>query len=307
VLAIATSVLLALYFLLPQAVFSFIFSKFVPLRTFVRSKIEELNEILLLLILTFFLVYGLIWWVPIFTSFPFGFDDSSALRRHDYQVVVDNLARNESVKASGREFWAPFGRCARRQGRLLTWYYLFIILEAAGFGYLSKNYGKYQQNSPRYRWIVDTFLLPNISEWYPLLTDFTFRDKPTRIKADILCDDTLFQGTVAKHFLDKDGKLSGIILTDPRRFDRRTYLLAKDAGQKPKPDDYWREIPSAKLYFFADRISNLNLNYDANQADKATLLDYVDKILKKGMSPKRINITVEMNEPPGKTASGQSQ
>jgi len=176
-------------------------------------------------------------------------------------------------------------------------------MEAFSFGYLSKSYGKFQQNSPRYRWIADTFLLPNISEWYPLLTDFTFSHKPTRIKADILCDDTLYQGTVAKHFLDKDGKLSGIILTDPLRFDRRAYLLAKDAGQKPKADDYWREIPSAKLYFFADRISNLNLSYDAIEADEAILLGYVGKVLKKGLSPKRISITVEIQPSPEKPGS----
>ena len=140
-------------------------------------------------------------------------------------------------------------------------------------------------------------------EWYPLLTDFALKDKPARIKADILSDDTLYQGTVAKHFLDKDGKLSGIILTEPRRFDRRAYLGDKDAGRSPKADDYWRDIPSAKLYFFAERISNLNLNYDATQADKDILNKYLNKLLKGVGSTKTITVEMQQTPKPGEPRS----
>lgn len=293
-LAIATSVLIALYFLFPQALFTFVFGKFVPLRTFVRSKIEELNEILLLLLFTFSLAYALVWWCPGLKSFPFGFNDNPSLRRQDYRLVINTIITEPKNEGGIEAAWKAFGRCSRRQGRLLTWYYIFIFAEAIVLGYVAKNYGRFQRVR-WYRWLADTFLLPNISEWYPLLTDFTFRQKPTRIKADILCDDTLYQGTLAKHFLDKEGALSGLILIDPKRFDRRAYLLAKEAGKSPKADDYWREIPSAKLYFFAGRISNLNLNYDADKADTAILVEYLNKLLKHGM-PSNKKVTVQLQE-----------
>ena len=101
---------------------------------------------------------------PVFRSFPFGLTDNASLRRQDYRVLIDEISDKANAKTTRDEVWTAFGRSARRQGRLLSWYYFFIVSEAIGFGYLAKNYGKYQQDSPKYRWIADTFLLPNISE-----------------------------------------------------------------------------------------------------------------------------------------------
>ncbi len=260
---------------------------------------EELNEILLLLFLIFFVVYALVWFVPPFTSFPFGFNDSTAQRRLDYKIVVDDIAGRPSDRSDRAAFWGAFGRCVRRQARLLSWYYALVLASACMLGHAAKSYGEYQEDHPRYRWVADTFLLPNISEWYPLLTNFTIKNKATKVQADILCDDTLYQGTVAKHFLNKDGSLSGIILTAPKRFDRQAYVAAKNAGTtggaKPKKEDFWREIPSARLYFFADRISNLNINYDAPEASKAKLEEYLRRILGQRF-PRPTTITVEFQQ-----------
>jgi len=237
VLAIASSILFVLYFLLPQLLFTFILGKFVPLRSLVRTKMEEVNDVLFFLFFIFFLVLFLVWFVPPFTHFPFGFDDSPSLRRLDYKILVDDLTGDATVRADRDCVWRAFGRCARRQGRVLSWYYFFIIAVAWGSGSTAKNYGKYQQNHPRYRWLADTFLIPNLSEWYPLLTNFTIKDKRTKVKVDILCDDTLYQGFVQEYFLGKEGGLSGIILTSPRRFDRQAYLAAKNAGENVKRDE----------------------------------------------------------------------
>lgn len=295
-IALASSVLFALYFLFPQAIFTFVFAKFVPLRTLVRSRLEELNDALVLLFLTFILAYLLVWHIPGFGSFPFGFQDSPELRTRDYGRVVSTLASDTQLSKNDPGFWDAFGRCCKRQGRLLTWYYFFLVAEALTFGFLARNYGRHKGRT--YRWIADTFLLPNISEWYPLLTAFTFPDENTKVMADLLCDDTLYRGTVAKHFLDKDGKLSGIILTEPKRFDRHGYLLAKDAGEKPNKEAYWRDIPSAKLHLFADHISNLNLNYEPPRADEGVLREYLQKILRQRL-PTRMKVTfgVQQHKP----------
>ena len=59
----------------------------------------------------------------------------------------------------------------------------------------------------------------------------------------------------------KDGELVGIILKKRRRFDRSSYLEAKAKDKNVGPKSFWRSIPSAKLYFFADKILNINLTY----------------------------------------------
>jgi hypothetical protein len=77
----------------------------------------------------------------------------------------------------------------------------------------------------------------------------------------------LYQGIVTQYFM-KDDQLIGIFLQDPRRFDRQGYLKDKETytqaiekRDKPKADDYWRSIPSQNLYFFVEKIINMNLSY----------------------------------------------
>ena len=54
----------------------------------------------------------------------------------------------------------------------------------------------------------------------------------------------------------------------PKRSDREQYLVAKasyletkDPSLKPKTENYWVKIPSNHMYFFADKIYNMNLTY----------------------------------------------
>jgi hypothetical protein len=154
-----------------------------------------------------------------------------------------------------------------------------------------------------YRLFADPLLLPNISEWYPLLTTFIFEDKGTAIRADILCGDILYSGTISEHFVDKDGALSGVILTNPSRYDRRQYLRDKDEGKTADKTSYWHAIPSAKLYLFAREISNLNLNYESAKPSTEVVAKYLYRFL-----PADMKIKVEigtgpkptkMSDPPG--------
>lgn len=84
------------------------------------------------------------------------------------------------------------------------------------------------------------------------------------MKADVLMvDNTLYSGEVADHFVNKDGDLSGLFLRDPRRFDRIRYLREKETwGTTRSTMKFWSSIPSAKLYLIAEKILNLNLNYE---------------------------------------------
>ena len=202
------------------------------------------------------------WYCPVCKAYPFYFSDSSELRTADYTIVASALYSESIFKEHEQEFWSALKRSSCRQARFLTWYYGFVLSLAFACGFGIKNYGRFRRSSG-FRWIADLYLLPHISQWYVLLTPFTFEDKRTAVKADILMtDNTLYRGTVAEHFIDKDGNLSGVFLGHPQRFDRRSYLREQDAWHTVRTAaQFWRPIPSAKLYLVADKIVNMNLNY----------------------------------------------
>jgi hypothetical protein len=177
----------------------------------------------------------------------------------------------------GEQFWQAATRCSRRQARLVSWYFLLIIGEALYLGILAKNYPKLK--NPFLLWASDSFLTPYISQWHPLLPK-----ADTIVQADILCvDDTLYQGEVNDYYL-RDGELSGLILKAPRRFDRPAYLKAKDEGKKPEAKAFWRQIPSKNLYFFADKILNINLTY-VTASEKITNPGAVNDFLAQQIPP----------------------
>ena len=128
----------------------------------------------------------------------------------------------------------------------------------------------------------DRLLSPYISQWHPLLTQDLLPG--TVVQADILCtNNTLYQGIVSQYFM-KEGELSGIILQKPRRFDRDPYLKAKNEGAKPEKKEYWISIPSQHLYFFVDKIVNMNLSYVTVAGTKASSAA-VEKFLAEEFSP----------------------
>jgi hypothetical protein len=263
VLALLFSALLTLYLIVPDAIFRFFFNRFVPLRTLVPTKVETIYRAAVLAIIPFVVAILLVWHVPLCNNWPFPVDDAhQQLRRADYKTVTSALYSEQEfnkVESSGL-FWPALTRSSRRQVRLLLWYYLTVVGEGILFGMLAARYGKYQR-SKIYSFVAESLLIPNISEWHLLLTPFVFPEKKAIVRADVLCTDgTLYDGEVKQYFLD-GRQLSGMILVEPRRYDRRRYLADCDKGLTPDKTKYWRDIPSAKLYLFADKILNINLNY----------------------------------------------
>jgi len=89
-------------------------------------------------------------------------------------------------------------------------------------------------------------------------------DPARQVQLDALLDgDRLYRGTVGSCFLEKDGGLSGIMITNALRFDRRRYLRDElTSAARVEPNNYWRVIPGTKLYLPASRIVNLNFRYE---------------------------------------------
>ncbi len=255
-LALTLSILLTVYLIIPEAIFRFVFGLFIPDKTFVLTRTEKAFRAALIALIPFSLALALSWYTPGPQNWPFPVVQRSVQsRRLDYKVVASALYSETEFSKLHQDFWPAFTRSARRQARLASWYFLLVVFEAYGAGKLASRYDKLRKNYAG-KWFSDSFLSPFISQWHPLLTL-----PGTEVRADILCtNDLLYQGRVSQYFL-KDGELSGIILHDPQRFNRDLYRKARQEGQNPKKEDYWTVIPSQNLYFFADKIFNMNLSY----------------------------------------------
>ena len=258
-LTLAFSVLITIYLVIPEAVFRYVFGTFVPTRSFVLTRVETVYRAVLVAIIPLLLASLLVWFVPGPNVWPFPVTgNTDQLRRSDYKIVAAAFYSDAEFTKTQLEFWPAFTRSARRQARVVVWYYLVLALTAWGAGKLATKYGIYKENI-LYKSLADRFLFKYISQWYPLLTPYLLPN--TIVQADILCtNETLYQGRVTNHFLS-EGELSGIILQDPRRFNRKSYLEEKAKGAKPNKEEYWVSIPSELMYFFADKIVNLNLSY----------------------------------------------
>jgi hypothetical protein len=259
VVALVFSVFLTVYLIIPEAIFRVIFGWFLPTKEFVLTRTDTAYRAVLVSLFPFVIALGLCWCVPGPRNCPFPVNQNTVqLRRSDYKVVAAALYSEAEYSKSPVEFWHAFTRCSRRQARLVSWYFPLVALEGLLSGLLAVNFSKFKGNR-YYTWLADKFLFIYISKWHPLLTPYL--DPDTQVQADILCtNDTLYQGYVSQYFL-KDGQLSGIILSAPKRFNRQPYLEAKNAGTKPNKSDYWVPIPSKSLIFLADKIFNMNVTY----------------------------------------------
>ena len=263
---------------------------FVPLRVFQERKTEDLTRAVVTLALVFLAALLAVWYIPGVNGHPFGFADTIQLRSSDYQSVLSGLYSESVFKDAGAKFWEALSRSLYRQIRFACWYYLLVVLWAVISGWLSKNYYRFRRNV-WYSNFADLYLLPHISQWYALLTPFIL-GPDTEVKADVLMtDDTLYRGDVAEHFLDKEGNLSGLILTKPTRFDRRKYLRDLDTWGTTRPKaSYWHAIPSAKLYLVADKIVNFNLNYLSPTA----IADEVERYVAREFKGRAISVSVSV-------------
>jgi hypothetical protein len=297
-IALVFSALFTIYLLVPEAVFRLVFGFFIPSRSFVLTRTEKAYRAVIITVLPFLIAWGLTWYMPGPRSFPFPIHENSVQqRRADYKEVSAAFYSDAEFTRQGKEFWHALTRCSRRQARLVSWYILLVGLEALFIGLLAANYPRLKNKA--LKWISNSFLSAYISQWHPLLP----LDGPI-VQVDILCaDHTLYQGELSDYFL-KDGELSGIFLKKPFRFDRPAYLKAKeDAAREGKKLDlkiFWRQIPSQHLYFFADKILNINLTY-LTASGESTNPEAFQKFLEETSPFKGVGkLTVEVEKIPDK-------
>lgn len=261
------------YLLIPSGLFRVLYSLILPpIIKFQRTRAEEFTFAAMASILPFFLALALVWTCA---SWPFPVSgDSASDRRAEYHTVIGTAITDKSfgVGEQAQVFWHALNKVIRRQGRFLFWYYVLVLLEAWLVAYLTSNYGRWSvtlkgRRRRAYSLLANKVLLPTISQWYVLLTPFSYPLEPKReVWVDVLSTlDILYTGHVVNFFLDKDGELSGIFLEHPRRFDRKGYLADVESGKVRETDSYWKRIPSNNLYIPNEKIVNLNVRYRTEQ------------------------------------------
>lgn len=297
-IALLTTYLIVAYILIPGVLFRLPASFFVQLRLFQLSKTEEATLGCFVSVMPFLLALFFVWHVPPARNHPFPYSKSYLVGyrdvyRHALTVIVAEDPSRLLEAASGKRtvYEESLVNIEHRQMRFLSWYYLFIVVESVCFGFLTCKYGDWSENSA-YDWFARKVMLPRVSEWQLLLTDFTFPKKEKRdVLADVLCGDHLYRGRVGEYFLNKSGDLSGILMKEVERFRRKDYEEArsKAANESLDREQFWRKIPGANFYVPAGQITNVNLRFP--YASNSDLTNYLIEVLKRvGVNA---NVTVE--------------
>jgi hypothetical protein len=284
-IALVTTYFLVLYILFPGVLFRFVTSWFVQLRLFERTRTQEATFAVQVALLPFFIALLGVWYLPGMNQYPFPVEAQTySQRRLDYHRVATLLTTSDSSKLlipgasspAANETWPSLNRVLRRQARFLAWYFFFTACEGFLFGFLASKYGDWKIVEDRamrpapfirlYNWIAPRVILPNISEWYMLLTNFSWpKREKIFVRVDILqADGLLYKGSVVDYFIDSVGKLTGIQLEDVSRFDRQAYHEAQSAappGSSVSSNDFWKNIPSSRFYIGQSTISNLNVRF----------------------------------------------
>jgi hypothetical protein len=296
VLALLASVLVLSYLLIPGVLFKVGFSWFVPLRAFDRTRAQELAYSSSVCFLPLLIAVLLVWYTSA-GQHPFAFPDDWSQRDADYRTLF-LTSFSDQYASRPDELWGALTRVCRRHGRLLFWYYLLVVFEAALSGSVASRWGRIQPRVTRGGRLDragDRLLLRNISEWHVLLTNFLFPG--TTMHVDVMtAEDRLFRGEVLTHTVDRDGNLTGLYLNNSERFNRRTYLSAAEAAERsgaprPKSSDYWTPIPGDRLFVFGDKLLSLNIRPQTTIEAAAEIARQLDATAK---------VTVEQ-EPPGPT------
>jgi hypothetical protein len=266
VIALVLSFFLVAYVIVPGIIVRRLISLFVPLKKPQWNRTEELTSAVARCLVPFALALLLVKWVYWFGHHPFSFDDSSHLRWSDYKTVFSasysEKIFEEFLQTGSDAFWQTARRVCMRQSRLLAWYYVASAMQAAVIGLSTYFYGDLRRYKA-YEFLARKFVIPNLSEWHVMLTPFTHPRKPKRtVRVEILAPDRkLYRGTVGDYHIDKDSALTGILLEDAYRYDRRKYEAELAKGEPGPSDRYWRKIPGHALYLLSDKIHNLNISY----------------------------------------------
>ena len=317
-IALLSTYLIVAYVLIPGVCFRTVVGFVVKLRLFQLTKTQEATFGVLVAVLPFLAAYVFVWHVPIaqvaLFSYPVGSIDQYENDRRlllTLTVSLDASRLLQSDRNHESEYWQALARIWHRQTCFLCWYYLFSGAEGALFAYFARKYGDWGEKYAIYAWLARKILLPYISEWQLLLTDFNFPNIPKReVAADVLCDNQLYRGKIEDYFLDTNGHLSGLYMKEVDRFRRKDFEAAREKAEGGQVDNesFWRKIPGSNFYIPADKITNLNVRFP--YVNDSELQDYILELLKpllKGEGDLKTDVSVSVEKTKRNGESGDSE
>jgi hypothetical protein len=222
---------------------------------------------------------------------PFSLSDSSAQKTSDYHVVFDAAYSDHYFTDHEQATWDALNRVYKRQANFLFWNYILLLFETVAFILLTRYYG-YLRRYRLYGPFASRALLPAVSEWHILLTDFTFPRRERRsVKADIMSkDDILYRGDIAEYFLDSGGDLSGLLLKNAERFRYEKLKDERKEHATKETEEYWKEIPGGGNFYLPNsNIASLNIRYELPEnAFEQVVRDAVTRLKIGGVS--KVNV-----------------
>jgi hypothetical protein len=270
-LALYATILLVALLFIPGILFRGIFSLFLHMREFQRTRAEEIafaaKIAVVPLLIAFYVVFGA---TGLNAYRGNGIDNrldsagvtlSSDLWVLYHAAVDDTFLKAEPAWASYR---TAGSRVLSSGCNMVLVYYGLLIVEAILLGWFCSQYGALRDRRVL-GWFLKKLLVPSISEWYMILTTFAQPlGREVITVADILTtDDHLYHGVVESYHVERDGSLRGILLGSVYRFDRPDYVRAKEANSLPSKAKYWKQIPGQNVYVLSERIANLNVSYES--------------------------------------------
>lgn len=269
-------------FLFPTFFFHRFSSLFVRLKKFQRTKTEEIVAGIIVAGLPFaatLLLFSLGWIGGCCVPYPLA--DSRDSKVSDYRVVFDAAYTDRYFTDHEPAVWDALDRVYQRQVDFLSWNYTFLFFETLAFILLTHYYG-YLRRYRLYALFAARALLPAVSEWHILLTDFTFPHREKRsVKADIMSkDDILYRGDIAEYFLDSGGELSGLLIKNPERFQYEKLKEERKSGTAKDTEDYWKTIPGGGNFYLPNsNIASINIRYALSEtAFEQVVLDALKRL-----------------------------
>jgi hypothetical protein len=293
-IAIVASAVLVFYVFLPEFFFKKLAINFHDVTKTQRTRTEEILSgigVSLLPFLCALFLSKVSWFVG---HWPFPFEQSVVDKIADYRTAVTALCSDQYFRDHLDSAWLAISHVCLNQYRFLFWMYCALAIEIACVVLLTYFFGSLSRYA-LYRMTFGRFVLGRASNWDVLLTGFAFpRGSQPQVEVDAMTTDGhLYAGTVADYSLKAGDELSGLLLTDCKRYRFQNLDDDRKAGLNPDPKTYWTKIPGAKLYLFAERISNLNIRYVTPELE---LLQDVKRLIESMNLGKSVTVSLEPSE-----------
>jgi hypothetical protein len=259
-LALALTLVLALYIFGPDAFSRFLLDFSVPRRNLSLTKSEEVYRAVIWSGVSWAVAYlWARWWGTLARLW-----DWAQLRIFFSGLVSDEYFRKNS------DAWFHSLHCTVWMNFCILWrvyvvVFLMVLLLHARIRYYANIRDWLSGEAFLKRWghrVLAAIVPPRIAPWHVLLSQILIRDKTIELHVDVMTKmNILYQGRLADKTLGPDGSLVSITLADPQRFVRPAYLDAKKADPKTDRLQFWKPIPTNMFIIMGSEIHSMNLRY----------------------------------------------